>query len=811
MDHDFLVIKNLTMPCLLGIDFLDLAQVSIDFTHRTVSFLDNLVTVPLGSNEKYDHVIRSTRPVKIPANTEAILTVTVPRKYQRQLSIIEPLPSTLARQLFLARGLVDLTGSNRNVTYCRLMNVTDEDKFIPRGTALATIAPAEFVAHVTENSDANIQINSISEEANSIPFETKMQTLKTIGLSLEFDYLQQHEQELLCNVLYRNRDLFVSKLSDLKTTPLVVHDIDTGDHPPIRSYTYKYTETAKKEIAKQIAEMEAAKIIEKRPSPWCSPLVQVYKKTLDEHGNRQIRTCLDCRHINRITKPTFWPMKPFDEILGEISEAKPNIYSLLDAYSGYNQVPLTERAQERCSFCFQGNQYVYLKMCFGLSNAPFSYNFLMSKVLANAQRYASAYLDDTVIFSNSVRRHTEHLQDVFDRFRAAKLSLNSRKCHVGVQKLVFLGFQLQNGCYTISDERIQILKSFPVPDSFKTAKRFFAMSSFFKRMIPGFSQITAPIRELFKKDVKTFYWNAPQNESFRLIIEKLTNPPVLSFYDSKKENVITIDASSQGLGFCFSQFCPKTGKENVIYYGGRATSKTESRYSASELECLCLVTALTTLRHYLLDKHVEIRTDHVSLRFLQNLSHESNPRLLRWALKLQPYNYTVVYKGSKNVPHVDCISRRSYTEEDNRRQAEITVDVEKDDEDYSSAISPELVELDTAHMPSNGDTNKSCNITSNARLTEHKQYTVIRIKSNSKTANSINCVQANKLQCHKLSQLKLTLLRYKIRTMTATLLTPSHNFVIHRMQPTFQPHNTSQLIYCLYSTWNLAFSVLTIK
>jgi len=733
IEHTFLVIKNLTMSCLLGIDFLDLAQVSIDFTRRTVSFLDNLVTVPLGSNDYRDYVVRSQQSVKIPANTEAILTVTVPRKYQRQLSIIEPLPSTLARQLFMARGLVDFTAGKRNITYCRLMNVTDEDKFIPRGTALATIAPADVIDHVTEQIDDKIHVNNISDQENSISFENKMQTLKSIGLFIGFDYLPLPEQQQLCDVLHRNRDLFVSKLSELKTTPLVVHDVDTGDHPPIRSYTYKYTEAARKEIAKQIAEMEAAKIIEKRQSPWCSPIVLVSKKTFDEYGNKQYRICLDCRKINSISKATFWPMKSFDEILCEVSEAKPNIYSLLDAFSGYNQIPLTERAQERCSFCFQGNQYVYLKTCFGLQSAPFSYSLLISKVLGNAHGYASAYLDDTLCYSNSTFQHCQHLQDLFNRFRAAKLSLNARKCRIGLQKVVFLGFQMQNGSYTISDERIQIMTSFPVPVCLKSAKRFFATASFFKRMIPGFSQITAPIRQLFKKGVK-FYWGHEQDHAFKTIIQRLTHPPILAFYQSNKDNILTIDASSKGLGFCFSQRCPKTGQENVVFYGGRATSKTESKYTASELEALALITGVSTLKHMLLGKPLEIRTDHVTLRYLNNLSHDSNPRLLRWSLKLQPYNYTVVYKGSSNVQHVDAISRRTYTDEDKRRQAEITSDVEND-EDYLLAISPEAIEPafdpHSSLTTFNGDTDKSFNLPP----TEPKQYTVICIEHDTDTVD----------------------------------------------------------------------------
>jgi hypothetical protein len=105
MKHTFLVIKDLSYPVLIGLDFLELSQANISFVTKTISFLNDLVTVPLISNEKRD-TARSAKPVKIPANTEAILTVSFPRKYKQQLCILESVPTIVARHLFVARAII---------------------------------------------------------------------------------------------------------------------------------------------------------------------------------------------------------------------------------------------------------------------------------------------------------------------------------------------------------------------------------------------------------------------------------------------------------------------------------------------------------------------------------------------------------------------------------------------------------------------------------------------------------------------------------------------------------------------------------
>ena len=80
-----------------------------------------------------------------------------------------------------------------------------------------------------------------------------------------------------------------------------------------------------------------------------------------------------------------------------------------------------------------------------------------------------------------------------------------------------------------------------------------------------------------------------------------------------------------------------------------------------------------------MDKPIEISSDHCSLKYLNDLKHQTNPRLLRWSLKLSPYNYTVVHKSGVSIPHVDCLSRREYTEDARQKQTEITADIESDD------------------------------------------------------------------------------------------------------------------------------------
>ena len=97
-------------------------------------------------------------------------------------------------------------------------------------------------------------------------------------------------------------------------------------------------------------------------SEWASPIVLVKKK------DGTWRFCCDYRKLNNVTKKDSYPLKRMDDILMSMGKAK--YFSSLDLQSGYHQVAIDPADREKTAFITHEGLYEYLKMPFGLCNAP---------------------------------------------------------------------------------------------------------------------------------------------------------------------------------------------------------------------------------------------------------------------------------------------------------------------------------------------------------------------------------------------------------------------------------------------------------
>ena len=127
-------------------------------------------------------------------------------------------------------------------------------------------------------------------------------------------------------------------------------------------------------------------MIEETQSPWASPVVIVPKKEIiidKKTGEcREIlapRLCIDYRKLNGITKKDAHPMPLVDDLLETIGD-EPEYFTSLDLYSGYFQIPLTKEASEKSAFVTPDGQYKYLRMPFGMCNAPATFQRIMNTI-----------------------------------------------------------------------------------------------------------------------------------------------------------------------------------------------------------------------------------------------------------------------------------------------------------------------------------------------------------------------------------------------------------------------------------------------
>ena len=237
--------------------------------------------------------------------------------------------------------------------------------------------------------------------------------------------------------------------------------------------------------------MLEANIIRRSRSPWSFPVVIVDKKD----GSK--RFCVDFMKLNQITKRNSFPPPLIDDILALLGNAK--FFSSLDLKSGYWQVLMDERDKEKTAFACHKGLFEFENMPYGLSNAPALFQELMSHVLAECTDFATAYLDDIMVYSVTLEDHLAHLNVIFEKLRQHGLKLKLKKCGFLKTEANYLGFIINKDGIKPDQKKVEAIRSLPVPTCVKEVRSFMGMCSYYRRFIPNFSQIAEPIIDLTRK------------------------------------------------------------------------------------------------------------------------------------------------------------------------------------------------------------------------------------------------------------------------------------------------------------------------
>ena len=263
------------------------------------------------------------------------------------------------------------------------------------------------------------------------------------------------------------------------------------------------------------------------------------------------------------------------------------------------------------------------------------------------------YFDDVIVPSSSLQQHCDRLVSVLSRFRSHNLRVKATKCTFGAASVLFLGHVVSPQGIHTDPKKIEAVSKLPVPQNVEQVRSFLGLSGYYRRFIPKFATLAAPLVALTKKATK-FLWTQKQQDAFLSLKEHLCDAPILAYPQLDQPFILQTDASDIGLGAVLTQF-DKSGTEHVLSYASRSLSDREKGYSATEKEALAIVFATDHFCPYLLGKKFTVVTDHSALRWLHSI--EPKGRIARWVMDLQEYSFDVCHRpGSKNG-NADALSR----------------------------------------------------------------------------------------------------------------------------------------------------------
>ena len=217
--------------------------------------------------------------------------------------------------------------------------------------------------------------------------------------------------------------------------------------------------------------------------------------------------------------------------------------------------------------------------------------------------------------SDDFDSHITHLRTVFERIGKANLKLSPKKCVLFRQKVQFLGHIITKDGISTDPKKVEAVQNWPIPRTIKEVRSFLGLCSYYRKFIKSFATVAKPLHQLSEKS-QEFHWDQKCKEAFDRLKQLLTEAPILTYPDPQKDFILDTDASGTGIGAVLSQI--QDGKKKVIAYYSRVLSKAERNYCVTRRELLAIKEAVTHFHAYIYGVHIQIRTDHGSLRWLMN-------------------------------------------------------------------------------------------------------------------------------------------------------------------------------------------------
>lgn len=402
-------------------------------------------------------------------------------------------------------------------------------------------------------------------------------------------------------------------------------------------------------VNRQIEEWLAHKIIVPSKSDYASPIVLAKKK------NNSYRLCIDYRRLNKKIIKDRFPLPLIEDQIDRLKHA--TLFTSLDLKNGFMHVNVNEESQKYTSFVTPQGQFEFCKMPFGLCTAPSVFQRFVNDVFQDIiqEGTALAYLDDLIIPAKTEEEALFKLYKVLQRAEEYGLQFNWAKCHFLKREINYLGYIVKEGEIEPSKEKVAAVEHFRIPTNIKSLQSYLGLTGYFRKFIKNYSIIAKPLTDLLKKGT-IYNFDETCEKAFVELKRSLCQSPVLKIYDPSVDTELHTDASGDGYGAVLLQRNPKDGQMHPVQYMSKKTTPAEKKYHSYYLEILAIVEAIKKFRVYLLGIRFKIVTDCSALTMTLQ-KKELPPRVARWALMLEEYDYVIEHRPGIRMKHADALSR----------------------------------------------------------------------------------------------------------------------------------------------------------
>ena len=643
--------------------------------------------------EKYDDSdflsnIKAQDDVHVPAGRKVRIRcrVKVPGNGCDETVYFQPRLGVEDEELSFTDSVCRMKFGRTNYVYLDVMNQTNRDRVLPKGEVIGSVHSVGAVIPMVKFLDAESAAKKV--EVNKVDVE------KVDGVDMsdgeeqvngkprwDLSHLDEKQREIMQEMLERNKDVFSTSDSDIGDIPDFQMPIHLVDEQPVSAAYRKIPPHLYTEVKNYVNDLVSNGWVRESRSSYSSPIVCVRKK------DGSMRMCVDYRALNAKTVPDSQPIPRIQDILDSLGGSK--WFSTLDMSKAYHQGYVDEKSRHLTAFVTPWALYEWLRIPFGLRNAPPSFQRFVNQMLSDMKgTVCEPYLDDVLAFSKEFEDHVKDLDKILTRMRSRGIKLRAEKCHFAKKEVRYLGRLVSADGYRPDPADVAVLEKFRTPPvNIGELRSLLGFLGYYRCYVQDFSRKVKTLYDMLKgvgkKENKgnsskaKIEWREEHQEILESMINYLQSPEVIAYPDFNLPFFLHTDASNQGLGAVLYQ--TQEGKDRVISFGSRTLSEAEKNYNlhSGKLEFLALKWSVTErFSDYLIyGPHFTIFTDNNPLTYILTTA-KLNATGLRWVGELSNYNFTIKYRQGKENIDADYLSRRPMGIAEFRKQCKHTIDRE---------------------------------------------------------------------------------------------------------------------------------------
>ncbi len=703
------IVNNLKAKMLVGIDILVPEDISIMLPSRKaiVGSCDDIelsLTVTTRSINPVRKAIMAHENTTIQPRSHANVLIVKTALPQNRDLLFEPDCHTGDTAIYA--HIVDHT-----LSAVQVRNDSDVPLVIPRKTRLGHVVEYEADGcYLVNSQDSELAASTTGKRANWV--RTCFRSLLTTATAFHLGMTTSPERKIMhgvtvygsnavaaqiATVVHSYPHLWTDRGNLVKVPEEEWMDIPLIDdwktqYKPGQARVYPVGQKDREVIDTAFDKLQAQGRLEWTTSstPFTYPCFVVWKNLPD--GTRKGRVVVDIRALNKITMPDAYPVPSQADILAAVQGAK--YISTVDCSSFFYQWRVKRAHRHRLTVASHRGQETFKVAVMGYWNSPAYVQQMIDRILRQQRPYARAYVDDIVIFSNTLEEHLNHLHNVFGVLDKMGICLSPEKSYLAYPSVQLLGQRVDALGLATSEDKLAAISRIRFPLSLSQLEKYLGLTGYLRQYIPHYAAIVKPLQQrktflnqgLRAKGAKgnarkrmaiTTRLNEPtpkELNAFHHLQSLFSRPTILVHFSPKRQLYIDLDASKEfGFGahvYHAKEFAedgtPKQKSMEPVLFLSRLLQDAETRYWPTELEVAGLVWVVKKTRHMIeaAAKNVIIYTDHAASVGISRQSslnttavEKLNLRLIRASEYLQRFRLDVRYKPGKSNIIPDALSR----------------------------------------------------------------------------------------------------------------------------------------------------------